>query len=235
LVDVGFSFQEIRNRLKDCEVDPSELDGIIITHEHTDHIKGLGVLVKRLNLPVFMTNGTWKIVETKYGCHVSDLHTFSPGEDFHIKEIGFESFSVLHDAADPVGFCFSRDGLKVGIATDLGKVTNLVRESLKGVNCLILESNHDPGMLYRGPYPWWLKQRIKGRFGHLSNEDSAGLLTDLLHNELKHVVMAHISQTNNQMEMVHLNAMKVLQNNDYGHVQVHMASQNKALRPIEIV
>lgn len=167
--------------------------------------------------------------------NVKHLHTFSAGEGFRINDIYFESFPILHDASEPAGFCIYNGQSKIGIATDLGKATNLVREALKGANCLILESNHDPGMLYRGPYPWWLKQRIKGRFGHLSNEDSATLLEELMHINLQHVVMAHISQTNNQMEMVHLNATKVLQKGKYSHVELQLAEQHRAIRPIEFV
>ncbi len=220
--------------MKQIGIDPYELDAVVVTHEHTDHIKGLSILLKRLNIPLYITEGTWNVLEKKMGEHVHRVNTFAAGDSFNIKDIGFESFPILHDAADPVGFCFLSERVKIGLATDLGKVTHLVRESLKGSNCLILESNHDPGMLYRGPYPWWLKQRIKGRFGHLSNEDFASLLTDLLHNDLRHVIMAHISQTNNQMEMAHLNALKVLQKNEYKHVDIQMAQQHKAIKPIEL-
>jgi phosphoribosyl 1,2-cyclic phosphodiesterase len=160
------------------------------------------------------------------------VRTFSPGKNFDIEDITIESFSVLHDAADPVGFCLHGDGAKMGVATDLGKTTHLVRESLRGSHCLILESNHDPGMLVRGPYPWWLKQRIKGMFGHLSNEDSSSLLADLLHSGLSHVVLAHLSQVNNQEEIAHLNALKVLRENDCRHIQVRVAGQDRVGDPI---
>lgn len=216
-------------------IKPTELDGVVITHEHSDHVRGLDVLIKRLNIPVYLSKGTWETLKDNMNNPVKHLHVFSAGKSFEIGDIGFESFSVLHDASDPVCFCLYNAGSKIGVATDLGKITHLVRESLKGSQCLILESNHDPGMLFRGPYPWWLKQRIKGIFGHLSNEDSASLLTDLLHTDLKHVVLAHISQTNNMNDMVHLNAMKVLQNNDCQHIEIQLALQDRALRPIELV
>jgi phosphoribosyl 1,2-cyclic phosphodiesterase len=235
LIDAGFSCKEIFRRLDQIGIKPTELDSVVITHEHSDHVRGLDVLIKRLNIPVYLSRGTWENLKNNMNNPVSHLHVFSAGKGFEIGDIGFESFSVLHDAADPVGFCLYNDGSKIGVATDLGKSTHLVRESLKGSQCLILESNHDPGMLYRGPYPWWLKQRIKGMFGHLSNEDSASLLTDLLHTDLKHVVLAHISQKNNMNDMVQLNAMKVLQKHDCRHIELQVALQDRAIRPIELV
>lgn len=235
LVDAGFSCKEILSRLHETGINPSELDALVVTHEHSDHVKGLAVLIKRLDIPLYLTHGTWEALKDDLKKHVRQVYIFSAGQGFEIKDIGFESFPVLHDASDPVGYCFHYAGTKVGLATDLGKVTHLVRESLKGASCLILESNHDPGMLFRGPYPWWLKQRIKGRFGHLSNEDSATLLGDLLHTDLKHVVLAHLSQTNNHREMAHLNAMKVLQENKCHHVKLEVALQDKAIKPVEVV
>ncbi|MBN2373919.1 MBL fold metallo-hydrolase [bacterium] len=235
LIDAGFSCREIFKRLEEIGATPSGLDAVIITHEHSDHIKGLDVLMKRFGIHLYLTQGTWKAMEKDMNRYSGQVYTFSAGQSFEINDIGFDSFPVLHDAAEPVGFCLHNNGSKLGIATDLGKVTHLVRESLKGSRCLILESNHDPGMLNRGPYPWWLKQRIRGRFGHLSNDDSANLLTDLLHTDLRHVVLAHISQTNNQREMAHINALKVIQKQEYRHIDIQVAFQDRTLKPIEVV
>lgn len=234
LIDAGFSCREICRRVADAGVDPAELDAVLITHEHSDHVKGLSVLTKRLGVPVYLTKGTYDALNKKSDFKFGNTYTFASGQGFEIEDIGFQSFPVLHDAAEPVGYCFQNEGSKVGMATDLGKVTHLVRESLKGANCLILESNHDPGMLFRGPYPWWLKQRIKGMFGHLSNEDSASLLTDLVHTDLRHVVLAHISQQNNLKEMAHLNAMNALQKCDCSHVELQVALQDSATKPVFI-
>jgi phosphoribosyl 1,2-cyclic phosphodiesterase len=221
--------------LEQIGVEPDELNGVVITHEHSDHVRGLDVLIKRLNVPVYLSQGTWETLKKDKNRNIKHVHIFSAGKGFEIGDIEFESFSVMHDAADPVGYCLYNGETKIGVATDLGKTTHLVRESLKGSQCLILESNHDPGMLYRGPYPWWLKQRIKGIFGHLSNEDSASLLSDLLHTDLKHVVLAHISQTNNMNDMAHLNAMKVLQEHDYRHIDIQVALQDRVTGPVELV
>ena len=235
LIDAGFSCKEIFRRLNETGTDPLGLDGVVITHEHSDHVKGLNVLLKKLDIPVYLSQGTWNALQKDMAHHYKKVHPFPAGNGFEIGDIGFESFEVLHDAADPVGFCLHNGASKIGVATDLGKTTHLVRESLRGAHCLILESNHDPGMLFRGPYPWWLKQRIKGIFGHLSNEDSASLLTDLLHTDLRHVVLAHVSQTNNMNEMAHLNAMRVLQSNDCRHIQLQVALQDRAISPIELI
>ena len=235
LIDAGFSCREILRRLDEAHVKSSELTGVVISHEHSDHVKGLDVLAKKLNIPLYMSQGTWNALKKHMSKHEKHVRVFSAGEGFEIEDIGFESFSVLHDAADPVGFCIYHEESKIGVATDLGKITHLVRESLKGSQCLILESNHDPGMLYRGPYPWWLKQRIKGIFGHLSNEDTATLLTDLLHTDLRHVILAHISQVNNQSEIAHLNAMRVLRQHEYNNIQIQVASQDRAITPIELL
>jgi phosphoribosyl 1,2-cyclic phosphodiesterase len=235
LVDAGFSYKETLSRLNELEVSPEEIKAVVVTHEHSDHVKGLALIAKRLSIPVYLTKGTWEALNKKLKDDISLTQTFSSGEDFEIGDIGLKSFPVLHDAAEPVGFSFNYNGMRVGLATDLGKVTHLVRESLRGSTCLILESNHDPGMLIRGPYPWWLKQRIKGGFGHLSNEDSALLLAELLHENLTHVILAHVSKTNNQYEIVHLNALKVLEENKYQQVNVQVADQDRVSRPVEIM
>ena len=234
LIDAGFTCKEICRRLDEMGVDPSDLNGVVITHEHSDHVKGLDVLLKKLGIPLYLSQGTWDALKKNMYNQRHSVNPFTAGQEFQIADIGFQSFSVLHDAADPVGFCLYNGESKIGVATDLGKTTHLVRESLKGAQCLILESNHDPGMLFRGPYPWWLKQRIKGMFGHLSNEDSASLLTDLLHTDLQHVILAHVSQTNNMNEMVHLNAMRVLQKYDARHIQIQVALQDRALTPVDV-
>ncbi|MGA1842971.1 MAG: MBL fold metallo-hydrolase [bacterium] len=232
LVDAGFSCREIVRRLSSIGISPEDLHGVVVSHEHTDHLRGLETLSKRLDIPIYLSRGTWDAIRHDKGSRFRNVRTFSPGKQFDIEDITFESFSVLHDAADPVGFCIHSGGAKLGVATDLGKTTHLVRESLRGSHCLILESNHDPGMLVRGPYPWWLKQRIKGMFGHLSNEDSSSLLSDLLHSDLSHVVLAHLSQVNNQEEMAHLNALRVLREKDCHHIQVRVAGQDCVTDPI---
>ena len=198
LVDAGLSGIEIQRRLKTKGLCPEDLDAIIVSHEHSDHIQSVGVLSRRFNLPVYMSHKT-KEASQQLGS-ICDLRYFECGTAFNINNLFLHPFSISHDAIDPAGFTVEKSGTKIGIATDLGIATLMVKEHLKECALLILEANHDPDMLINGPYPWPLKQRIKSRTGHLSNNDSATLLKELLHDRLCHVILAHLSETNNTPE-----------------------------------
>ena len=195
LVDAGLSGKEVERRLQSRNLSPEDLDAIIVSHEHTDHIQGVGVLARRYNLPVFMNEKTRHAIP-RLG-KVTDLRAFECGRPFHINDIKIHPFSISHDAEDPSGFTIGLNGIKAGLATDLGVATTLVRAHLASCRLLILEANHDPDMLENGPYPWPLKQRIKGRSGHLSNEESRALLQELRHDGLEYVILAHLSEINN--------------------------------------
>ncbi len=195
LIDAGLSGVEIERRLKAVDVQPDSLSGILVTHEHSDHVKGAGVLSRRFDIPVYISPKTYQACK---GLGKMDhLQYFECGTSFTIDDIMIHPFSTSHDAADPAGLTLEFNGAKIGIATDLGIVTNLVKEHLKNSDLLYLESNHDPRMLMNGPYPWHLKQRIKDREGHLSNQDATQLLTELMNKKLKHVILAHLSEENN--------------------------------------
>ncbi len=195
LIDAGLSGKEVQRRLDLVGEDPEKLSAIIITHEHSDHIRGAGILSRRFKIPVYITPNTYAACQ---GLGKIDLlRFFECGSPFEIGTIGVNPFSVSHDARDPVGLTLTFQEKKIGIATDLGIVTNLVREHLKNSTALYLESNHDPEMLTNGPYPWHLKQRIKSRMGHLSNVDTRNLVSELLHQDLKHIILAHLSDENN--------------------------------------
>lgn len=199
LLDAGLSGIEIERRLKSKGLCPEDLDALLVSHEHADHIQGVGVLSRRFNLPVYISNRTKKAAESQLG-NVCDIKNFECGSPFIINTIRIHPFSISHDAKDPAGFTFQQNGTKIGIATDLGIATSLVKEHLKKCNLLILEANHDLTMLMEGPYPWPLKQRIKSKTGHLSNEASKNLLQELKHDRLSHVILAHLSETNNSPE-----------------------------------
>lgn len=205
LIDAGISGIEIERRLKSKGLYPDDLDAILVSHEHADHIHSVGVLSRRFNLPVFISKQTGKAASSQIG-NVRDIVNFESGISFFINTLTIHPFSTSHDAEDPVGFTINRDNTKIGIATDLGIATSMVKEHLKDCSLLILEANHDTDMLINGPYPWELKQRIKNRTGHLSNEESRNLLKDVQHDRLKHVILAHISETNNTPEKA-LNAV----------------------------
>jgi len=195
LVDAGLSGIEIQRRLAAVGRTPDELKAIIITHEHTDHVKGAGVLSRRFNIPVYVTSDT--LNASKGFGKIDQINFFECGSAFDIGSLTVNPFSISHDACDPVGFTLQHQGKKIGIATDLGVVTNLVRTHLSNANALYIEANHDPEMLMAGPYPWYLKQRIQSRTGHLSNQDARNLVAQVFHKDLDHVVLAHLSEDNN--------------------------------------
>jgi phosphoribosyl 1,2-cyclic phosphodiesterase len=199
LLDAGLSGVEIERRLKIVGHCPENISAILVSHEHSDHIKGVGILSRRYNLPVYMSTETQKSSQHIVG-NLPETFSFECGSTFRINTLTIRPFSISHDAADPAGFIFSSGDIKIGIATDLGIATSLVKSHLKDCNALILEANHDPDMLINGPYPWPLKQRVKGKTGHLSNADSGTLLKELLHEKLTHVILAHLSETNNTPE-----------------------------------
>lgn len=198
LVDAGLSGVEIARRMAAVGKTPEQLSAIIITHEHTDHIKGAGVLGRRFNIPVYITPATHKACPNLG--KIPALTYFECGTRFQIQGLTVNPFSISHDASDPTGLTVTWQDCKIGIATDLGIATNLVRQHLAGCSLLYLESNHDPTMLINGSYPWYLKQRIKSRTGHLSNIEAGLLLSQLVHKDLKHVILAHLSEENNRPE-----------------------------------
>ncbi len=202
LVDAGLSGVEIEKRLTLVGQTPEQLDGIIITHEHSDHVRGAGILSRRFNIPVYVTPQTY--AACKNLGKIDLVNFFECGTSFCLDQLQVAPFSISHDATDPAGLTLSFGENKIGIATDLGIVTELVKEHLKNCQVLYIESNHDPEMLLNGSYPWFLKQRVKSRTGHLSNMDTRALLTEILGQELdpvkpilQHVILAHLSEENN--------------------------------------
>jgi phosphoribosyl 1,2-cyclic phosphodiesterase len=199
LFDAGLSGIEIERRLESRGLDPEQIDAIVVSHEHSDHIQGVGVLSRRYRLPVHITKKTQGAAGNFLGEIRMPVH-FKCGSPFCIGSLAIHPFSISHDAVDPAGFTISRNGIRLGIATDLGIATTLVREHLKGCDLIVMEANHDSRMLSEGPYPWPLKQRVKSREGHLSNDDAKALLVEVKQDRLKHVILAHLSETNNTEE-----------------------------------
>ncbi len=199
LIDAGLSGIEIERRMKSKALSPEDLDAIVVSHEHADHIHGVGVLSRRFAVPVYISRKTY-IAASPFLGKIEEVRTFECGFGFMINNVSFHPFSVSHDAEDTSGFTVSKNGTKIGIATDLGIATTMVKEHLRKCSLLVLEANHDPDMLANGPYPWPLKQRIRSRTGHLSNEESRALLQELQHDNLEHVILSHISETNNTPE-----------------------------------
>ncbi|HEX9078021.1 MAG TPA: MBL fold metallo-hydrolase [Desulfuromonadaceae bacterium] len=200
LIDVGLSLRETLARMEASAIDAGRVHAVLVSHEHIDHIRSAGAFARKFKVPVIASH----MVRTKAEKYLSKARVieFEAGRSFEFRDCMIDPFPVTHDACDPVGFILeSREG-RCGSATDLGIVTRLVTEKLRGCRALNLESNHDVEMLMNGPYPWDLKQRIKSRHGHLSNEESLELLHELAHEGLQALVMAHLSEVNNHPDHV---------------------------------
>jgi phosphoribosyl 1,2-cyclic phosphodiesterase len=211
LVDAGLSMRELRRRLAAIgEDDLSRIDAIVITHEHSDHVAGLPVLARNKNLraAIYMTWLTEPAID--WGECRPRLETFQAGVSFPIGDIEVHSFSVPHDAVDPVGFRLEAEGVRIGMATDLGYVPDSIKFHLRSTDVLLLESNHDLDMLKVGPYPWSVKQRVMSRVGHLSNLGMAEFLLRDLSAATAQLVLGHISEQNNHPEIVRMIANEAL-------------------------
>ena len=220
LVDAGISCRQICQGLKELGVSPAELAGVFITHEHSDHIKGLRVLAEKHGVPVFCNAATLEGT----GLEARRMQTvlFRTGDRLQVGDLQIQSFPLSHDAADPVGYSVEKDGAKISIVTDTGTVTEAVRGAMRNANVLVLESNHDESVLRMGRYPWFLKQRILSDFGHLSNEAAASALAEVLLEEQalgelseRTVLLAHLSAENNFPEMALMTMQNILEANGF--------------------
>lgn len=217
LVDAGISGARMARRLERLGVPPESIDAVVITHEHRDHTSGVGVAGRRWGWPIYMTEAT------RARCAVlltgdEDVRTYSGHRSLRLGSLEVLPFLTCHDAADPIAVTVSDSdsGLKVGIATDLGRATTAVRHALAGCHLLILEANHDELMLREGPYPWSVKQRIGGSRGHLSNRLAAELAADLVHEELAAILLAHLSQECNDPGLARDTVIRHLEARRYG-------------------
>jgi phosphoribosyl 1,2-cyclic phosphodiesterase len=209
LIDVGLSGRETARRLRECGIEPEEVSAIVVSHEHGDHCRGVAPFAKALDIPVFMTSEVLRGSGMKL--NPSKHRPISSGEQLDVYGFNFTCFSVPHDSVDPLGFVIEKDGIKLGIVLDLGYLSNLVLERLRGCDGIILESNHDVQMLKVGPYPWALKQRVMSRRGHLSNDSVAQYLENDFDGKASHVVLAHLSMKNNLPELALLSARRALE------------------------
>lgn len=200
LLDAGFSGKEIARRLALIHCDPEQLTALIVTHEHGDHVAGVGVLSRRFKLPVYANPGTHHAAEKKVG-KLYALREFLTGEPFELEGLGIHPFAISHDTADPVGFVVDNGERALGYCTDTGRLTKLMAHQLGKCHGLILEANHDPQMLKEGPYPLPLKQRVQSNKGHLANEEAASFACELVGGCLRTLVLAHLSETNNHPDL----------------------------------
>ncbi|PLX97462.1 MAG: MBL fold metallo-hydrolase [Desulfuromonas sp.] len=225
LIDAGLSGREIERRLATLEISGEELDAILVTHEHHDHVGGVGPLARRYGLPVYIDRQTHAMLPNLG--KIEKLHYFDPGDRFSFRDLAISPFTTTHDAVNPVGFTIESDEGKIGFATDLGLPTRLVADQLQSCRVLVLEANHDEQMLQDGPYPWPLKQRISSRHGHLSNRDSLRLLEEIVWPGLEALFLAHLSEENNCPDLVRASFSKTLE--QCGHnPQLIVGRQHKA-------
>src|SRR3712207_244778 len=215
LIDAGLSGKKITQSLEDIDIDPSKLDGILVTHEHSDHIKGIGILSRRYNLPIYINYKTWLATKSKIGKVDENLvNIFENDKSYSIKDIIIKPFSISHDASDPVGYNLTSErDTKISIATDIGHVSDNIRSNILGSDLVVLESNYDKEMLLMGSYTYALKKRVMYKIGHLSNEDAAKFVVDLIKNGTDKILLAHLSRENNFPQLAYETSNHILKEN----------------------
>ena len=235
LIDAGFSGRDLERRLEECTIPTDTLAGIVITHDHGDHTRGMGIVARRFNVPIYLTE------RTRFACRdlltgKEDVRPYRSSVTFRIGPFEVEPFLTVHDAADPVAIAVTHvaSGSRMGIATDLGRPTAAVRARLAGSHVLVLEANHDEAMLWNSAYPWSVKQRIAGSHGHLSNRASADLVRELNHAGLCAIVLAHISQQANDHALARAVVEQTLSRIRYQGL-LEVAKQDTPLPTLDII
>jgi phosphoribosyl 1,2-cyclic phosphodiesterase len=233
LIDAGLTCKELTRRLATIGRTPESVSAIIVTHEHQDHIRGVGVISRRHEIPIYMNAATLEGGRSVIG-DAPTIRTFATGDVLSLGDLTVQTYSVPHDAADPVGLTIRNCSKSVGIALDMGYPTWLVRERLRGSNALVLEFNHDPDMLRECARPWEVKQRIMSKIGHMSNEDALEFLSGLIHDELEVVVLAHISKEANCGNLLRTMVAERLEELGRSDIEIILGSQDEVGVPIRI-
>ena len=214
LIDAGLSGKQIQRRLLDAGMAPEKLSGILVSHEHSDHIKGAGILSRRFQLPIFANEKTWMAMEEKIG-PVKPEHrrVFDNQKPFTIGDISVTPYSLSHDAADPMGFALESHSFKICLATDMGYVPESLYQVAQNADLLVMESNHDVDMLQVGSYPYYLKRRVLSDHGHLSNESAGYAIVEMIRRNVKSILLAHLSQENNFPELAYSTVTGIMEEN----------------------
>lgn len=240
LIDVGVSARKITAGLNSIDLKPEDIDAILITHEHSDHIQGLGVFLRKYGIPVYGTDKTLEAVCRYKGLGNVDyslFHGISPEQIFSISDVEVKPISIWHDAADPVCYTLSHQNKKISIATDLGDYDEHIVNELSGADAMLIEANHDVRMLEVGPYPYPLKQRILSRDGHLSNERGGQLIKSLLNDHIRGIFLGHLSKENNYPELAFEAVKAELAGNrfsdDYRDFNLAVASREHCSKLVE--
>ncbi|WP_338035351.1 MBL fold metallo-hydrolase [Halanaerobacter jeridensis] len=210
LIDAGLSGKAINRRLEKIDRQVEDIDLILVTHEHNDHVHGVGVLARKCDIPIYATAGTWAKAEEKIGNIKGSQQKEIKQKEFTLGDCKIRPFAISHDAQEPVGYRIKSSSAQIAVATDTGEITPEVQEHVKGSDLVVLESNHDLEMLKIGPYPWHLKKRIMGEEGHLSNDDAAAFAVELAQNSVQRILLAHLSQDNNVPELAFLTIKNML-------------------------
>lgn len=234
LVDCGVSSKKVEEALNSIDISPKDIDGIVISHEHIDHVKGLGVLCKKYNIPIYANSKTYHSINQNL---VDRTHiAFKSNESFDIGDIKVFPFSIPHDAADPSGFNFYHNNKKISIATDMGHIDNKILHNLDGSLFLLLESNYEPDMLKCSNYPYALKRRILGPNGHLSNEDAGLTITELVKSGLNNIMLGHLSEQNNFPELAYQTVMSniISKNINIDNLKLEVADRYKPNKIIDV-
>lgn len=214
LIDAGLSGKRIAEAIENIGEEIKNVRGILVTHEHNDHIKGIGILSRRFNIPIYANNNTWEEMKGKIGkVDEENIRYFQTGEEFYIEDIKVKPYGISHDASEPVAFSFFGEHAKVSIVTDTGYVDETVKREIKGSDLLMLESNHDVEMLKMGRYPWYLKKRVMGDKGHISNETAGEVIAEMMEGEMPitNVLLGHLSKENNFPELAFETVKNILE------------------------
>lgn len=231
MIDAGFSARSIEQRLAAVGLRLKDVNAICVSHEHADHTQGLRVLHQKAGIPIYANRGTIEALAREPEFAEISWRQFATGFPFTIGDLRIEPFSVPHDAYEPVGFVVSNGECRLAVVTDMGMSTSLIRQRLRNCRALVLESNHDEQLLLEAERPWYLKQRIRGRQGHLSNAGAAALLAEIAGPELRLVVLAHLSQDCNTPELAFQTVTRSLQAQGWGHINVVVSHPD---RPTEL-
>lgn len=237
LIDAGVSSKKIETALNNLDVDPYKLNGILITHEHSDHIQGLGTFAKKFDLPVYVNQKTLDAMPNqKEKIAEKNINIIKIEEKFEINDLKIKPFSIPHDAANPCGFCIFKDNKKMSIATDIGHMTNGILKNLEDSLFVLLESNYDPEVLMYSKYPYPLKNRIRGPIGHLSNQDAGKTISCLLHSGLKQAMLGHLSKESNFPELAYKTVVEDLISNNYDEnsLNLYVAKRDEQSKIINI-
>ncbi len=240
LVDIGISGKKVVQALTEIEVSPQDIQAIFITHEHGDHIKGVGIFSRKYNTPIYATQKTWTMLDNNNLIGKVESYNkkiITPNIPIILGKLSIKAYPITHDAVEPVGYIFTRDNKKIAILTDVGCINSTIIQELSNCNGIMLEFNHDKNMLEVGNYPYPLKKRILGSYGHLSNDTAAKTLAHIYHKNMQWAVLAHLSSDNNIPDLAYLTAKNTLQENGIiigKDLDLYIANKNSALPLLNI-